>query len=207
MCCSEQWDSVQIKIGLWYNCSNILQGPRWTPDFNPTEQDFYLRTTLKAKRPTKEQQLKAASGLPKHFWGGNSIFGDIRLFQTWHFSLYFKNIFIASWTLCIEGKIVSLSKHKDTQLWMEFCHTIVCVCVHTIIIEKEHARNCVLIIFFLTIYFSFFLPYTFLDKTDPSLWIQTGRFSKYLYSFCFVWILYTWLNDTWNALRIKETWK
>lgn len=146
------------KIGLWHNCSNILQGPRWTPDFNPTGQDLYLmRTTLKAKRPTNEQQLKAASGLPKHFWGGNSVFGDIRLFQTWHFSLYFKNIFIASWTLCIEGKTVSLSKHNSNCEWNCLC---VCVCTRLSLRRNTPATDsvahCVLIFFF-------FWPYIFLS--------------------------------------------
>ncbi len=53
-----------LKVKKW----NILQWPSQSPDFNPIEHAFHLKTKLKAERPTNKQQLKSAcsKGLAKH---------------------------------------------------------------------------------------------------------------------------------------------
>ncbi len=47
-----------LKVKKWI----ILQWPSQSPDFNPIEHAFhFLKTKLKAERPTNKQQLKSAA--------------------------------------------------------------------------------------------------------------------------------------------------
>ncbi len=54
---------AKAKGSFWrFKKWNILQWPSQSPDFNPIEHAFhFLKTKLKAERPTNKQQLKSAA--------------------------------------------------------------------------------------------------------------------------------------------------